>query len=95
MTETALDQAARWLSEGRKVALATVIETSGSAPQPVESQLVIDGEENFAGSVSGGCVEGAVLNRARMTECRIECAARQEACRLWRTFDAASVSCKQ
>jgi xanthine/CO dehydrogenase XdhC/CoxF family maturation factor len=64
MTETALDQAARWLSEGRKVALATVIETWGSAPQPVGSQLVIDGEGNFSGSVSGGCVEGAVVTEA-------------------------------
>ena len=61
---TILDQATVWLSEGRKVALATVIETWGSAPQPVGSQLVIDGEGNFAGSVSGGCVEGAVVTEA-------------------------------
>jgi xanthine/CO dehydrogenase XdhC/CoxF family maturation factor len=53
-----------WLGEGRKVALATVIETWGSAPQPVGSQLVIDGEGNFMGSVSGGCVEGAVVTEA-------------------------------
>ncbi len=53
-----------WLDEGRKVALATVIETWGSAPQPVGSQLAIDGEGNFIGSVSGGCVEGAVVTEA-------------------------------
>lgn len=61
---TVLEQAARWREEGRKVALATVIETWGSAPQPVGSQLVIDGEGNFSGSVSGGCVEGAVITEA-------------------------------
>jgi xanthine/CO dehydrogenase XdhC/CoxF family maturation factor len=53
-----------WLREGRKVALATVIETWGSAPQPVGAQLVIDGNANFEGSVSGGCVEGAVVSEA-------------------------------
>jgi len=61
---TILDQAARWLDEGRSVALATVIETWGSAPQPVGSQLAVDGDGNFTGSVSGGCVEGAVVTEA-------------------------------
>jgi xanthine/CO dehydrogenase XdhC/CoxF family maturation factor len=61
---TILDQAARWLDEGRNVALATVIETWGSAPQPVGSQLAVDGDGNFTGSVSGGCVEGAVVTEA-------------------------------
>ena len=53
-----------WLDEGRKVALATVVQTWGSAPQPVGSQLVIDGEGNFLGSVSGGCVEAEVVAQA-------------------------------
>src|SRR5262245_3779570 len=57
---TALD----WLEEGRRVALATVIQTWGSAPRPVGSQLVIDGGGNFLGSVSGGCVEGDVIAEA-------------------------------
>ena len=61
---TILDQAAQWLKDGRKVALATVVETWGSAPQPVGSQLAIDGDGNFIGSVSGGCVEGAVVTEA-------------------------------
>jgi xanthine/CO dehydrogenase XdhC/CoxF family maturation factor len=59
-----LDQAADWVKNGRKVALATVIETWGSAPQPVGSQLAIDSDGNFIGSVSGGCVEGEVVTQA-------------------------------
>ena len=59
-----LDQAAGWVKNGRKVALATVIETWGSAPQPVGSQLAIDADGNFIGSVSGGCVEGEVVTQA-------------------------------
>lgn len=59
-----LDQAINWMNEGRKVALATVIETWGSAPQPTGSQLLIDQDGNFEGSVSGGCVEGAVILEA-------------------------------
>ena len=59
-----LKSALDWLAEGRRVALATVIQTWGSAPQPVGSWLVIDGDGNFLGSVSGGCVEGAVIAEA-------------------------------
>ena len=50
-----------WMSEGRNVAVATVVETWGSAPRPVGSHLVIDQDSNCEGSVSGGCVEGAVI----------------------------------
>ena len=53
-----------WTQEGRGVALATVVETWGSAPRPVGASLVIDQEGNFLGSVSGGCVEGAVVAEA-------------------------------
>lgn len=56
-----LETAERWMREGREVAVATVVETWGSAPRPVGAHLVIDGDGNFEGSVSGGCVEGAVI----------------------------------
>ncbi|TIX88996.1 XdhC family protein [Rhizobium sp. P44RR-XXIV] len=56
--------AEEWVSAGRDVAMATVIDTWGSAPRPAGSHLVIDGEGNFHGSVSGGCVEGAVITEA-------------------------------
>ncbi|MEE9315048.1 MAG: XdhC family protein [Rhizobiaceae bacterium] len=59
-----LELALAWKAEGRGVALATVVETWGSAPRPTGSHLVIDGEGNFEGSVSGGCVEGEVIFEA-------------------------------
>ena len=57
--------AERWMDDGRTVAVATVVETWGSAPRPVGSHLVIDADGNFHGSVSGGCVEGAVITEAQ------------------------------
>ena len=64
-TADVLTTAAQWLAEGRQVAVATVIRTWGSSPRPVGSQLVIDGEGLFVGSVSGGCIEGAVVLEAQ------------------------------
>lgn len=53
-----------WMKAGREVAVATVVSTWGSAPRPAGSHLVIDEDGNFEGSVSGGCVEGAVIAEA-------------------------------
>jgi len=47
--------------------MATVTETWGSAPRPVGSHLIVDDRGNFEGSVSGGCVEGAVIAEAEQT----------------------------
>lgn len=60
-----LETALAWLEAGREVALATVLETAGSSPRPVGSNLVVAADGSFAGSVSGGCVEGAVVSAAR------------------------------
>jgi xanthine/CO dehydrogenase XdhC/CoxF family maturation factor len=60
-----LELAAAWRSEGRRVALATVVATWGSSPRPPGSQLLADHAGRFMGSVSGGCIEGEVVRRAR------------------------------
>jgi xanthine/CO dehydrogenase XdhC/CoxF family maturation factor len=59
-----LSEAALWREQGRDVALATVVRTWGSSPRPIGSHLAIDGDSNFVGSVSGGCIEGAVIHEA-------------------------------
>lgn len=64
MFENAPEQALAWHDSGRGAVLATVIETWGSAPRRVGAQLVIAGDGDMQGSVSGGCVEGAVVMEA-------------------------------
>jgi xanthine/CO dehydrogenase XdhC/CoxF family maturation factor len=59
-----LERAAAWLAEGRRVALATVVDTWGSSPRPRGSQLAVRDDGLFVGSVSGGCVEGKVVEAA-------------------------------
>lgn len=63
--EDLLASAAQWQDAGRQVAIATVVETWGSSPRPVGSQLVVDDANTMLGSVSGGCIEGAVVEEAR------------------------------
>jgi xanthine/CO dehydrogenase XdhC/CoxF family maturation factor len=69
MSDTAeiLEQAERWREAGKGVALATVVSTWGSSPRPLGSKLAVDSEGAFIGSVSGGCVEGAVVTEALET----------------------------
>jgi len=59
-----LEQAATWLDDGRGVAVATVVSTWGSSPRPAGSQLAVDEAGAMVGSVSGGCIEGAVVKEA-------------------------------
>jgi xanthine/CO dehydrogenase XdhC/CoxF family maturation factor len=59
-----LETAAQWLGEGRKVALGTVVKTWGSAPRQAGSQIAVREDGAFVGSVSGGCIEGAVIEEA-------------------------------
>ena len=51
-----------WLKQKRRIALATVISTWGSSPRPVGGQMAIDENGEIIGSVSGGCIEGAVIS---------------------------------
>ena len=62
--EDILQAAENWQKAGHGVALATVVETWGSAPRPAGSSLVINDDGTFLGSVSGGCVEGEVIAEA-------------------------------
>ena len=62
--EKVLEKAAEWKAAGKGVALATVVATWGSSPRPVGSHLAVDENGKFVGSVSGGCIEGAVVTEA-------------------------------
>ena len=59
--EKILDEAKDWSQAKRNVVLATVIQTWGSSPRPIGSRMIINDKGDFSGSVSGGCVETAVV----------------------------------
>jgi len=59
--EKILDEANDWIKAKRNVILATVIQTWGSSPRPIGSRMIINDKGDFSGSVSGGCVETAVV----------------------------------
>lgn len=66
-TEDILGTAAQWVTQGETVAIATVVETWGSSPRPAGSRLAVSASGRLAGSVSGGCIEGAVADAAKQT----------------------------
>jgi xanthine dehydrogenase accessory factor len=66
-SEDVLSQAAAWHAAGEQVAIATVTETWGSSPRPAGSQMAVTTSGKMAGSVSGGCIEGAVADAALKT----------------------------
>ena len=66
-SEDVLATAAGWRAAGEQVAIATVVETWGSSPRPAGSRLAVSASGKLAGSVSGGCIEGAVADVAKQT----------------------------
>ena len=64
-SEDVLSTARDWLNEGKRVAIATVVSTWGSSPRPIGSQLAVNDDMAMIGSVSGGCIEGAVVTEAQ------------------------------
>ena len=59
--EKILEEAKDWIEANHNVILATVIQTWGSSPRPVGSRMIVNDKGDFSGSVSGGCVETAVV----------------------------------
>ena len=59
-----LEEARDWIQAKQRVVLATVIQTWGSSPRQVGSRMIVNGKGDFSGSVSGGCVEAAVVRES-------------------------------
>src|SRR5690349_24432752 len=60
-----LDELNQWTRDGEEVAIATVVETWGSSPRPLGSKMAVTRSGKMAGSVSNGCIEGAVFDEAQ------------------------------
>ena len=63
-SESLFETLRAWRAAGKAAALATVVSTWGSSPRPEGSHLAVDADGHFVGSVSGGCIEGAVIEAA-------------------------------
>lgn len=63
-TDSLFEILQQWRAAGKRAALATVVSTWGSSPRPEGSHLAVDEAGHFLGSVSGGCIEGAVIEAA-------------------------------
>jgi xanthine/CO dehydrogenase XdhC/CoxF family maturation factor len=63
-TDEIISQAIAWQRDGKAVAIATVVSTWGSSPRAIGSQLAVNTDGAMLGSVSGGCIEGAVVTEA-------------------------------
>lgn len=59
-----VEQIDTWRADGEEIALATVVSAAGSTPRPVGAKLIVSGSGKMHGSVSGGCVEGSVIEHA-------------------------------
>jgi len=59
--EKILEESKDWINEKQKIVLATVIQTWGSSPRQIGSRMIVNDKGDFSGSVSGGCVETAVV----------------------------------
>jgi xanthine dehydrogenase accessory factor len=60
-----LDELNQWTRDGEEIAIATVVETWGSSPRPLGSKMLVTRSGKMAGSVSNGCIEGAVFEEAQ------------------------------
>ena len=65
MDVASIRTAVRWLQEGRRVVACTLVETLGSAPLDPGAQMLVDDQGHIEGSVTGGCVEGALVEEAQ------------------------------
>ena len=64
LDEKILEEANSWIKANHKVALVTVIKTWGSSPRQIGSKMIVNEKANFSGSISGGCVESAVIDES-------------------------------